>query len=501
MKRKETYIVIIFLCFFGNVHSAAGQTITVVHADGSVRAGLKTTSSLHNLRYLSIQEFTSLFNTPAHYDQQQRKYFFHLNNKKIRLSPFNPFISIEKKIYQLPAETVLISDELYVPAIFFLEIISSEFSDHIVYDRLSDNLLVLSPIYGNTPNIQRVEIEEKTNGTLIKIFTIKDFDESNLSLRARHHWLYLDVYGGKVDSAKTYAEYPAGMVARVVTSQLSNELAQIGFRVRDEIIEKQVYLQSPRLIFLTVKTQKDLSQEIRVNIENEKKKWLIDLIVIDPGHGGKDPGTIGVSGVYEKNIVLPISKYLKEYLETELKINVLMTRETDKFIPLQKRTEFANRHGAKLFLSIHANHNHNRRLRGVSAYFLGLDMTDEAREVARLENSVIKYEEKSKYSEMSWEQYILSAGAQSLYNKESEDLAGMIQENIIQQCKLQDRRVRQANFYVLWGASMPAVLVETAFISNPQDERLLKDRSFQKKIAYSIFLSIKQFKEKYESAF
>ncbi|MDW7681987.1 MAG: hypothetical protein SCK70_15600, partial [bacterium] len=145
MKRKETYIVIIFLCFFGNVHSAAGQTITVVHADGSVRAGLKTTSSLHNLRYLSIQEFSSLFNTPAHYDQQQRKYFFHLNNKKIRLSPFNPFISIEKKIYQLPAETVLISDELYVPAIFFLEIISSEFSDHIVYDRLSDNLLVLSP--------------------------------------------------------------------------------------------------------------------------------------------------------------------------------------------------------------------------------------------------------------------------------------------------------------------------------------------------------------------
>ena len=266
-------------------------------------------------------------------------------------------------------------------------------------------------------------------------------------------------------------------------------------------MEKNFYLQSPRKIIVSVKTKQDVSDEINRVIEQEKLKWHIDKIVIDPGHGGRDPGAIGPRGTYEKNVVLGIAKYLRDYLVNNLGVEVLMTRDSDKFIELKERTAFANRNQAKLFISIHANSNPHKSLRGVSTYFLGPDKSDEAREVAQFENSVIKYENKSNYSDMTNEQFILSAGAQTMYTKESEYLAGIIQETIMENCGLQNRGVRQANFYVLWGASMPNVLIETAFISNKKEEKLLRTKSFQKKLAYSIFVSIKKFKEKYESMF
>ena len=481
--------------------TAYAQQITVIHYDGSIRDNLKTVAFKQDLPYISINNFADLFNAPTSFDDSLKLFTIYLNKITIRVIAYNPFFSINDNIFQLPTEAIYKNGQLYVPMNYFLNIISKELPELISYDPTKAVLKIVASTAIITANIEKIDIEEKINGTLIVISTKKDFEQSDISLRARHRWLYLDIYGGKVDSASLYAEYKTGMIARIVPSQISNELAQISFRLRDEIIEKQYYLQPPRKIFLTIKTKKDLSEEIIRAMEKEKQKWLIDKIVIDPGHGGRDPGAIGPNRTYEKTVVLAIAKYLKKYIEKELGIEVLMTRETDKFVGLKQRTKFANSNQAKLFISIHANSNPDRRLRGVSTYFLGPDNNDEAREVAKLENSVIKYENESKYSDLSSEQYILTAGAQSFYSKESEDLAGMVQENLIRECGLPDRSVRQAGFFVLWGASMPNILIETAFISNPKDEMLLRKKSFQKKVAYSIFLSIKQFKEKYESVF
>lgn len=499
---SKKYALIIFVgLIFTIVNNFFAQDITVVHSDGSVRAKLKYTVIEHNIRYLSIDEFADLFYSKIQFDNRSKIYKFQINDATIKLSILNPFIFVNNNVYQLPAEPILSDNKLFVPADYFLEIINQEFPNEIVYDAVSEVLKINMRLNENISNIKKIEVEEKVNGTLIKISTAIDFVEADLSLRARHRWLYLDIYGGKVDSLSLYSDFDHGKIACIVPSQISNELAQIGFRMRDEIVEKQFYFQSPRLIFVTIKTQSDMSHEIISNIEREKRKWLIDCIVIDPGHGGRDPGAIGPNNTYEKNVVLAISKYLKNYLENEINIKVLMTRENDQFIEIKKRTEFANRNEAKLFISIHANSNPSKWLRGVSTYFLGRNNNDEAREVARLENSVIKYENESKYSDLSGEQYILSAGAQSSYSKESEDLAGMVQESIVNECGFDDHGVRQAGFYVLWGASMPNILIETAFISNTRDEKILKEKEYQQKLAYSIFLSIKNFKEKYESVF
>ena len=178
-----------------------------------------------------------------------------------------------------------------------------------------------------------------------------------------------------------------------------------------------------------------------------------------------------------------------------------MTREDDTFIELHQRTAFANQNQAKLFISIHANSNPNRRVRGISTYFLVPPNTEEAREVAMRENSVIKYEDGSKYAKLSNENFILSAMAQNVYNTESQDLAAIVQREISRRCRLKNRGIKQAGYYVLWGVAMPNILVETAFISNSYEEKLLRSRSFQKKMAEALFESIIKFKKKYEWEF
>ncbi len=474
------------------------QNLTVIHADGSISTNLPTEKLNHNIRYVSINDFANLFKAHIYFNVQNKKVIVNFGERTIEVTAFNPFFSIDNVIYQLPLKTEYKDQKVYLPLSFFLSIIDRVFENQLEYDSKNEILKIIDPLYGNVTSINSIQIDQKANGTLIKINTAKNFSLSDLSLNARHLWLYLDLYGGRIDSSILYSEYSEGLIARIIPRQISNELAQLSFRLREEIIEKQIYLDNPLEILISLRTQKDLSQDISKSLETEKKKWRIDKIVIDPGHGGRDSGAIGPNNTYEKNVVLAVSQLLKQVIEEQTNIEVLMTRKDDRFIGLKKRTDFANENQAKLFISIHANSNRSRWVRGVSTYFLGPENTEEAREVAWLENSVIKYENGSKYADLSAENFILSAMAQNIYNAESQDLAVMAQQEIIKESNFQDAGVRQAGFHVLLGASMPNILIEIGFISNPEEEKLLKEKSYQQKIATGIFNCIKRFKEKYE---
>jgi N-acetylmuramoyl-L-alanine amidase len=241
-----------------------------------------------------------------------------------------------------------------------------------------------------------------------------------------------------------------------------------------------------------------LGSDIIAKLKNNREKWKIDKIVIDPGHGGRDPGARGRGNTREKDVVLDIAKKLKKIFEKKSDVQVFMTRETDEYISLKDRTQFANKKEGKLFISIHANWNRNSQVSGATTYFLGLAKSEEALDIAQRENEVIKYEGNGDDSNYSNEMKILATMAQNDYNKESQELAAMIQKDMEQHSGLADRGVKQAGFYVMVGASMPNVLVETAFLSNPREEKLLKSSSFQQKVAEAIFESVMRFKEKYE---
>ncbi|HHE36952.1 MAG TPA: N-acetylmuramoyl-L-alanine amidase [Candidatus Cloacimonetes bacterium] len=227
----------------------------------------------------------------------------------------------------------------------------------------------------------------------------------------------------------------------------------------------------------------------------------IHRIVLDPGHGGKDPGAVGYSKKnYEKDVALAVARKLKRILLEQMSVEVYLTREKDEFVSLQKRTKFANEKKADLFISIHCNAARKKTANGIEVYFLSTAKTDDARAVEALENDVVfKYEggeeAVKQYDDLA---FILADMAQSEYLEESYNLSMRLQNDLIRTTESRDRGVKQANFYVLRGAFMPAVLIELGFLSNKEEEKKLTKSSYQNKLAQSIYESIRDFKKKYD---
>jgi N-acetylmuramoyl-L-alanine amidase len=220
------------------------------------------------------------------------------------------------------------------------------------------------------------------------------------------------------------------------------------------------------------------------------------VIVLDPGHGGIDPGAVGKKGLYEKDITLNICGHLQKLFEDSMGVKALLTREEDVYFSLKGRTGFANNHSADLFISVHCNAApRNKNSCGFETYFLSEAKTTEARAAAALENASLKFDGIEPTDEVTKILYDL---AQSSYLEESNILAEFIQTSAENNVSVPSRGISQAGFYVLRGAFMPAVLVETAFISNLEEEKLLKTTEFQKKLAYSIFKGTREFIADYE---
>jgi len=237
------------------------------------------------------------------------------------------------------------------------------------------------------------------------------------------------------------------------------------------------------------------------SIEKEKKKWELDVIVLDPGHGGNDAGAVGITGVYEKNITLKLALKVRELLrEVMPKTKVVLTREDDTFIELYKRGQIANKAEGKLFISIHCNSANKKPspANGIETYILRPGRNDDAIRVANFENSVIKFEKQTeKYKKLTEEEIIIATMAQSAFVKFSELFARLMQEEVGKATKLEDRGVKQAGFYVLIGASMPNVLFEASFLSNEGDERFVNSEAGQNKIARGIVNAIIKYAEEY----
>jgi len=217
------------------------------------------------------------------------------------------------------------------------------------------------------------------------------------------------------------------------------------------------------------------------------------LILIDAGHGGHDPGAVGPNGTKEKDVNLAIALALKKLFNKDKNFKVILTREDDTFIPLSGRTEIANKNKVDLFISVHNNANFKREMSGFEIYFLSETASDsEAAATAVLENSVVSLEDKPKGQQAVLQNMLWSMTVNEFIN-ESSELASFISGETPGRLKTINRGIKQANFYVLRGAQMPAVLVEGAFISNYTEEAKLNTRRFQLAIADSIYEGVKKY--------
>jgi N-acetylmuramoyl-L-alanine amidase len=214
-------------------------------------------------------------------------------------------------------------------------------------------------------------------------------------------------------------------------------------------------------------------------------------IVVDAGHGGKDPGAVGKSGTLEKDVTLQMAKALSKELTKQIGCEVILTRSGDVYLPLEERTAIANKVGADLFVSLHANANKNRKAHGIETYYLNFSKNDKAAAVAARENG-------TSIKEVSDLELILFDLMANSKINESSRLATVIQKGLVKGISqkysdVRDLGVRQGPFYVLLGATMPSVLVETAFISHPREEKRLRSSAFQKAAAKAIAAAIKDY--------
>lgn len=231
-----------------------------------------------------------------------------------------------------------------------------------------------------------------------------------------------------------------------------------------------------------------------------KDKMKFDVVVLDPGHGGHDTGAIGHNNLLEKKIVLQIAKkvggYINEYLP---EVEVVYTRDDDRFIELEERGRIANRKEGDLFVSIHCNATRSRQPYGSEVYFLGLERSQTALEVMKRENRVVRANSNVEQKKLSQKDLLIYELANSGYITTSERIAGMLEHQFSERAQRRSRGVKQARFVVLYHASMPAVLVETGFISNPNEAQYLSSDYGQSIIASAIFRAIRNYKEQQEN--
>lgn len=228
-----------------------------------------------------------------------------------------------------------------------------------------------------------------------------------------------------------------------------------------------------------------------------------DTVILDAGHGGRDPGAVSPNGHYEKDIVLEVTKKLGAYIEEYLpELKVVYTRKDDTFLGLAERGRIANRSEGHLFISIHTNSYSGRRASGAEFYFLGTGRSQSALEVMQRENSVIRFEEGDDATTELTRDQLMVYELQNIGNMNmSQHFAELLNHQFSERAQRRSRGVKQAGLQVLFEASMPGVLVELGFISNPEEERFMTSDYGQSILASAIFRAVREYKESVERVF
>jgi len=486
--------------------------------------------------YFSLKHFADALSISSYYNSKSGKSELKFPLYSFKVTAKNPYIILTPEtsdeapdVYQLPTSSYVIKGQIYIPAEYSVKALSKASGLRISFKK-PNKLTVVGDISrvavsGSGPvkdknakgktgktekpekekpgtalkgpfNITGLSIDEKANGTLVRIKSGKKIKAYNSDYK--NGVLTVTLRNVTVDEKKLDKAAKKGLVKEVTAKNLNGD-SEINFVLSQEYTTSEV---------INVPGSNDLLVTIHNKIfshnenNSKKEKWNFDVIVIDAGHGGKDFGAIGINGVKEKDVNLAIALKLGALIEKSMKgVKVVYTRDDDTFIELYRRGKIANEKGGKLFISVHCNSTPQKpsNATGNEVYLLRPGRTKEAISIAERENSVIKYEENpGRYQQLTDENFILVSMAHSSYMKYSEKYAELLSRQFSGDLKVSSRGVKQAGFYVLVGASMPSVLIETGFLSNKKDADYLASKNGQQQYAESIFQSVKKFKDYYD---
>lgn len=375
-----------------------------------------------------------------------------------------------------------------------------------------------------------LKVYEKINISSLRYFSYKDKTRVVLYLyepleysvsRQDGGKFILSIMGGSYPASKENIEINDGVVKTVSVSQ-EGKSVKVVCDLGENFSDAQVFtLSSPDRIVLDLKAGSDrvksrIGEDLpvinpdasistmsvstvaavlpdRLSVEKNSRK----RVVIDPGHGGKDPGGNRFFGMKEKDINLDIAEKLYDLFSANPNFEPVITRKSDVFIPLNERSQKANEINADLFISIHANASRNRKESGFEIYFLSEKATDPwSAEVADYENSVVALEDDSKIYDSA--ALVLHSLARNEYINEGSLLASFVSKNFEKKTPFKNRGIKQAAFYVLRGSYCPGILVETGFMTNSQDQKNMNNPKVRKKVAEAIYEGVQQYAKKKE---
>ena len=466
--------------------------------------------------YMSLNDLARAYKIRTYYRKESFKIVLYFSNMQIKASAGSSFLMFGSQMRHLSDVAIHADNEVFVPVFPFINLFEEMISPglnfsiieastkYVFKDPFTGEIIPESAtkgvslrLKGEKINLTEIQYEEKENGLAVEIATTQPFKDSDFASFFRGgNWFYLTIYGGKCDSVTLSAIDPTTSVRKVEAISRANSV-QISFQLNRKFTSSDVHYDN-RTGKILLSLFFPLNKDIKKKIEDAKTAWIIDTVVLDPGHGGKDPGTPRRWGsMHEKDIVLDIALRLGKLLEDRTDLKVVYTRKTDIFIPLWKRTEIANKSGGKLFLSIHVNAHKSKSANGIEFYLLRPGKSEDAIKVAERENSVIQLEgseDKLKYHGYDDISNILANMVYSVNLKDSEKLAEIMSKNVSVMVPQKNRGVRQAAFYVLVGASMPNVFCELGYITNKAEARKLNSKRHRQLIAEALYKSVIGFK-------
>jgi N-acetylmuramoyl-L-alanine amidase len=382
MKILRIFLFIIFFYSF----SIVASPIKVVNQLENTKDELKVLDKTPVV-YCSVKDLARVLSTTIYENIEREKLVLYLDEHRVKISAGTSFLVIDDVVYQIPSPAIIVEGDIYLPTNALFQILHNTVLPTISYSGENNELVIIPTEY----NIQSIQVDEKVNGTIVRVKTLKKFKKREISaFLHKNGWFYLTIQGAVADSNNILKTDTRGIIKKISMDQLEGSL-QLAFFLRSDI-ERHEFYQNKKTKEIVITLWAPLSKSV-ARIKKVKSQWEIDTIVLDAGHGGKDPGTIGKYGTKEKTVVLDVVKRIGRLLTKNTNMNVIYTRDEDVFIPLWQRTKMANENNGKIFISVHANGNRNRKAHGFETYLLRPGKTQDAIDIAAAENAAIKYEE------------------------------------------------------------------------------------------------------------
>jgi len=507
----------ILLLLSVSLQQAQTPLVKILFEQQPSRSTTLTSMRQKGILYVSLNDVARLCSLTVQEDRVARFVSLSLGTREARFFADNPFAVLsgltgQKSTHQLLANVIVAANAYYAPLSSCPPLFEHLLGIPVTYHPQTSTLRIGRSTFQRPAfDITTLQFEVKSNGMLIRVPAARRFPDCETLLK-KDGWLYVTIPRASADVASLNKIKPSGFVKRILAFQSATSV-QLTFKLEGKIASADLIQdETTNDILITIYTQAPALQptsetapkrEVQKNLESHRQKYQLDVIVLDAGHGGKDPGAIGVTGVKEKDVALGIVLKLGRLIEKNMKdVKVVYTRTADSFVELDRRGRIANEANGKLFISVHCNAMPRKPSprRGFEVYLLRPGRTDEAIAIAERENSVIELEEgyEQRYQKLTDENFILVTMAQSAHMKSSERFAELVNRELDRHLSTANNGVLQAGFLVLVGASMPNVLIETAYLSNLQDEKLLKSEHGQQQYAEAIFKAIKQYKQEYE---